>query len=251
MHRVARLLLLLPILAAAQAQSARTQKHLVLQSAEDRRDEYNVILRKVFKRIYDEDVVLSVLCVPSFVPEEAAGILKTSKGYEAFAVTPSASTWSTEYHRFIKEVDAHGKEIPFNPARNTKTGLPTSYRGIKTRLQSRPLSANLAERIKQLWQAKLLEALHPPPEPKDSERVIVLDGVSYYYAMPLQGHGLVTAEGKLVDQNTTVWLMGEFSEVLSRYAKGKASEGELKKALKCVESQRANQTSEVVLNNSE
>src|SRR5438132_486394 len=82
-----RLLLLLLILAAAQAQSARAQKHLVLQSAEDRRDEYNVILRKVFKRIYGEDVVLSVLCVPSFVPEEAAGILKTPKGYEAFALT--------------------------------------------------------------------------------------------------------------------------------------------------------------------
>jgi hypothetical protein len=79
-----------------------------------------VILRKVFKRIYGKDVVLSVLCVPSFVPEEAAGILKTSQGYEAFALTPSSSTWSTEYHRFIKEADAHGKEIPFDPPRKQR-----------------------------------------------------------------------------------------------------------------------------------
>ena len=218
--------------------TAAAQKHLVLQSLEDKRDEYNVILRKVFKRIYGDDVVASVLCVPSFVPEEAAGILKTPQGYKAFALTPSASTWSTEYHRFIKEVDAHGKEIPFNPAKNLKKGLPTSYHGIKTHLQSRRLSPQLAERIKQLWQAKLLEALHPPPEPKDNERVIVLDGVSYYYSMPLQGHGLVAAEGKLVDQNPAVWLMGEFSEALTAYAKGKASESDLKKALRRIETKK-------------
>ena len=215
------------------------QKHLVLQSPEDKRDEYNVILHKVFKRIYGDDVVLSVLCVPSFVPEEAAGILKTRQGYEAFALTPSASTWSTEYHRFIQEVDAHGKAIPFNPANNLKKGLPTSYHGIKTHLQSRRLSPQLVESIKKLWQAKLLEALHPPPEAKDNERVIVLDGVSYYYSMPLGGHGLVTAEGKLVGQNTVVWLMGELSEALTAYAKGKASENDLKKALRRIETKKA------------
>jgi hypothetical protein len=242
MERVVRLLLL-PLVAATLAQPARAQKRLVLQTAEDRQDKYNVILRKVFKRIYGNDVVLSVLCVPSFVPEEAAGILKTPQGYKAFALTPSASTWSTEYHRFIKEVDAHGKEIPFDQSKNTKKGLPTSYHGIKTRLQSRPLPADLAERIKQLWQAKLLEALRPPPETneerKDKERVIVLDGVSYYYAMSVQGHGLVTAEGQPANGNTTVWLMGEFSEALSAYAKGKASEEELKKPLNRVERKRA------------
>jgi hypothetical protein len=85
--------------------------------------------------------------------------------------------------------------------------------------------------------------LHPPPETnedrKDKERVIVLDGVSYYYAMSVQGRGLVTAEGQPANQNTTVWLMGEFSEALSAYAKGKASEEELKKALKRVERKRA------------
>ena len=220
------------------AHTAAAQKRLVLQSAEDKRDEYNVILRKVFKRIYGDDVVLSVLCVPSFVPEEAAGILKTAQGYKAFALIPSASTWSTEYHRFIKEVDAHGKAILFNPAANIKKGLPTSYYGIKTRLQTRPLSAELAARIKQLWDTKLLEALHAKPEPPD-ERVIVLDGVSYYYSMPLPGHGFVTAEGIPASQNTVAWVMGEFSEALSAYAKGQASEASLKKALNRAESKKA------------
>ena len=125
------------------------------------------------------------------------------------------------------------------PRRTSKKGLPVSYRDIKTRMQARPVSADLADKIKQLWQAKLFEALHPPPEPKSNERVIVLDGVTYYYSMPLKGHGLVTAEGKLVDKDTVVWLMGDISESLSAYAKGKASENDLKKTLKRIEHKKA------------
>jgi hypothetical protein len=201
--------------------SADAQQHLKLQSAEDKQDEYNVILRKVFKRIYGQDVVLSTLCVPSFVPEEAAGILHTSRGHEVFAATPSASTWETEYSRFIKQADANGHEVPYNRAENLKKGLPYDYHGIKTRIQTRPVSADLTERIKQLWQAKLLQALHPPKGPDESERYIVTDGVSYYYSMPVQRHGLVAAEGQLILENTPVWLMGELSDKLIGYAKAK------------------------------
>jgi hypothetical protein len=219
--------------------AAAQTSHLKLQSAEDKRDEYSVILRKVFKRIYGSDVVLSTLCVPSFVPEEAAGILQTRQGYQVFAATPSASTWETEYSRFIKQAGPDGREVPYNRAENLKKGLPYDYRGIKVRIQARPVSADLAERIKKLWQAKLLHALHPPRGPDESERYIVTDGVSYYYSMALQGHGTVTAEGQLILENTPVWLMGELSDKLISYAKGKASEEDLKKAVTRVESKKA------------
>ena len=218
---------------------AAQTNHLKLQSAEDRRDEYSVILRKVFKRIYGPDVVLSTVCVPSFVPEEAGGILKTAQGYQIFAATPSASTWETEYSRFIKQAGPDGREIPYNRAENLKKGLPYDYHGIKVRIQTRPVSVDLAERIKQIWQAKLLQSLHPPPGPDESERYIVTDGVSYYYSMPLQSHGTVTAEGQLISENTPVWLMGELSDKLISYAKGKASEDDLKKAVRRVESKKA------------
>lgn len=230
---------LLVIFASVQlTHTADAQSHLKLQSAEDKRDEYNVILHKVFKRIYGPEVVLSTLCVPSFVPEEAAGLLKTTRGYEVFAATPSASTWETEYSRFIKQAGPDGREIPYDRAKNLKKGLPYDYHGINVRIQARPVSTDLAERIKQLWQAKLLEALRPPPEPKSDERVIVLDGVTYHYSMRLPGHGTITAEGQIVDRNTVVWLMGDLSEALSAYAKGKASEGDLKKALRRVENKK-------------
>jgi hypothetical protein len=223
------------------ADSVVAQKYLTLQSAQDRRDEYNVILSKVFKRIYGDDVVLSVVCVPSFVPENAAGILKTALGYEVFSITPSASTWQTEYHRFFKTTDANGKQIPlpWHPAENIKEGLPINYRGIKTRVQSKRVSADLAERIKQVWQAKLFQALNPPHGGDGSERFIVTDGVRYQYSIPLQGHGLVTAQGRLVLKNTPVWLMGELSEVLSAYAQGQASENDVKEVLRRVETKKS------------
>jgi len=219
--------------------TAAAQSHLKLQSAEDKRDEYNVILRKVFKRIYGPDVVLSTLCVPSFVPEEAAGILKTPQGYQVFAATPSASTWETEYSRFIKQAGPDGREVPYNRAENLKKGLPYDYRGIKVRIQARPVSTDLAKRIKQVWQAKLLEALHPPRGPDESERYIVTDGVSYHYSMPLQGHGTVTAEGQLILEHTPVWLMGDLSNKMIAYANGKASEDDLNKAVRRVENKKA------------
>jgi hypothetical protein len=223
-------------------QAAGAQSLLRLQSAEDKRDKYNFDLRAVFKRIYGKDVVLSVLCVPSFVPEEAGGILKTSRGYQAFALVPSASTWETEYWQFSKEVDARGRVIPHPREENLKKGLPLSYHGIKVRLAARPLPSELAEGIRQLWQAKLREALHPPPAKlaeSSTERVVVTDGVNYYYSMPLDSHGLVTAEGQPATENTPVWLMGELSEKLMGYAKGKESGDDLRKALRRVERKRA------------
>jgi hypothetical protein len=215
--------------------TAAAQKHLELKSKEDLQDKYEVFLRKVFSRIYRDDVVLSVLCVPSFVPEEASGILKTSGGYQVFSVTLSDSVWSTEYQQFI---GLEREEIQRRRKERLKRGLPLSYREIKTRIQARPVSADVAERIKQLWQAKLLEALNPPG-PDESERYITLDGVSYQYAMPLRGHGLVTADGKLVLKDTPVWLMGEFAEALSAYAQGRISENVLKKELRRVETKNA------------
>lgn len=215
------------------------QQHLKATSKEDSQP-YAGFLRKVFSRIYRHDVVLSVICVPSFVPEEAAGVLKTPSGYQVFAVTPSASVWSTEYHSmFSRRTDEHNREIRWKPADNIKEGLPVSYRDIKTRIQARPVSADLAGRIQQLWQAKLLESLNPPSGPDESERYITLDGVSYQYSMLLQSRGRVTADGKLVLENTPVWLMGEFSEALAAFAKGKISEDVLRKQLRRVETKKA------------
>ena len=218
--------------------TAAAQKYLELKSKKDRQDKYAVILRKVFARIHQGDVVVAVLCKQSFKNEWAAGILKTPRGYEAFSVTLSDSVWSTEYHQFV---GIQRDEIQRLREERIAEGLPLTYRDIKTRLQAqaRPVPADLAERVKQLWEAKLLQALNPPPGPKESEQYIALDGVTYQYSMPLKGYGHVTADGKLILEDTPVWLMGELAEALAAYAQGRVSEDVLKKALERVEPKRA------------
>jgi hypothetical protein len=238
------LLLLLPA-ELCFADAGKPQSRLELQSTEDQKDAYNVILRKVFKRAYDEDVVVTALFVPSFIPEQACGILRSARGYEAFAIDPSASTWEVEYDRFIygdpkiKEecFDTKGNKIPC-PKTPRKKGLPKSYRDIRTTIHNRPLSSDLADRIRQLWQAKLLEALHPPKQ-DDADRVIMLDGASYQYSTRLPGHGLITASGILGDKGTVVRIMGDLADAIAGYAYGNRSEDYLKKALRRAEAKKA------------
>jgi hypothetical protein len=242
-------LLLLLAAATCLADVGDPQSHLDLQSPEDQQDEYNVILRKVFERAYGDDVVVTALFVPSFIPERACGILRSSRGYEAFAIEPSASTWEVEYDRFIygdKRVkeecfDTKGNKIPCTKTPRKK-GLPESYRGIKTSIYRRPMPSDIAENIKRLWQAKLLEALHPPPKRNDSDRVLMLDGASYQYSMRIAGHGLVTAEGIQGDKGTVARVMGDLADALAYYAYGIRSEDYLKKAVRRAEARHATKT---------
>ena len=235
MNFVVRLLLLLLPAELCFADAGKPQSRLDLQSTEDQRDAYNVILRKVFKRAYDDDVVVAAVYLPGSIPERACGILKSARGYEAFLIDASASTWDVEYDRFIygdpriKEecVDTKGNKIPC-PKAPRKKGLPKGYRDIKTTLRTRPLPSDTTERIKQLWRAKLLEALHPPTN-DNSDRVIMLDGASYLYSMRLPGHGLVTAEGICGDEGTVVRRMGDLADALTFYANGVRSEDYLRR----------------------
>jgi hypothetical protein len=225
--------------------TALAQERLLPESDYNKTDEYYQILKQVFQRLYGDDVVLSVLIVPSFSPEEAAGILKTEGEYKAFILTPSASVWQTEYDRLVEpnvtHLDEKGNELPKeapSPAERKKRGLPDSYRDIKTRLQTKSLPPAVAERLSRIWQTRISETLHPTPTPKneaDSERTFVLDGTSYYFATRLPESGLVIAEGIPADKGTLVWRLMDLAEALGGYAKGKSSLATLQKRLRAVE----------------
>jgi len=225
--------------------AALAQTRLMPESDYDKTDEYRQILKHVFQRLDADDVVLSVLVVPSFSPEEAAGVLKVDEGYKAFVLTPSASVWQTEYDRLVApnvtRLDAKGNELPKetpNPAERKKHGLPDSYRDIRTRVKTRSLPPSVAERLSRIWQARVSEGLHTTPTPKseaDAERTIVLDGTSYYFATRLPDSGLVIAEGRPADKGTLVWRLMDLAEALAGYAKDKSSLKTLEKRLRAVE----------------
>ena len=224
------------------AGNAAAQHYLLPEAGWKKHDAYHVALREVFHRIYNKEVVSFVLVVPSFEPEKAAGVMQTTTGYKAFCVTPSASVWETKNNRAESEaptihLDSRGNELwreKPDPEAWRKRGLPDSYHDISTRFQTRVLPVDVAETLNQVWQKRVSEAFHPPPG-KNADRVVITDGVSYYYSTRLPGRGLVTTEGKPAEKNTLVWRLGDLAEAVSDYAQGKASLARLEKMLRPVE----------------
>lgn len=233
------LLLLLCLAPLKLTPNARAADRLFALSAEDKRDDYYVILQRVFHRIYEDDVVLSVLFAIGTGHEEfSAGIKASPRGFEAFSVSLSASVWSTEYERFMaggKETcydAATNKQIPCPPPKREK-GLPKSYRGIKTVMKTRRLPQDLAMRITKIWQLKVQEALNAPRLTEDERG---LSSLSEYYSVRSNDHNWMTALATAYDKNSDAARISSLAGALQGYAMDAVSLKELLKASKDVES---------------
>jgi hypothetical protein len=222
--------------------TVRAGNRLSKLTREDERDDYYVILRRVFHRTYDDDVTLAAICAIGTGAEEyATGILKISNGYRAFSLFPSASVWSTEYDRFM----AGGKETCFDaatnkeiscPPRKREKGLPKSYRGIKTEIKVRALPPDLAMRIGAVWQHRVQEAMQAPPL-SDWERGALGGLVHYYFARSSNGDW-VAVIGSKGDEKSDAAHMADLVIALQGYSVGAESASELRNALIIVEKKK-------------
>ena len=240
-----RFLFLLPVAAVA---SVVAGERLSALSREDAHDDYYVILRRVFHRIDEKDVMLSAICaVGTGAEEHAAGILRVDGGYAAFSVFPSASVWSTEYDRFMaggKETcfdAATNKEIPCPPQKREK-GLPRSYRGIKTEMKTRPLPNDLAMRITAVWKHEIEEALGAPLLGEWDRGA--LGGLVHYYFVRSASGGSIGAVGSNRNEDNDARRMADLAIALQGYAVHAVSARDLTKVLTTVEQKRPNHAME-------
>jgi hypothetical protein len=205
-------------------------------------DEYYAKIREVFADVLRSDIVVQVLLVPSFQPEEVAGIRRSKKGFEAFAAKPSAHIWTTFNIQEIESgkqrwSDEHGEPIP--PEKNTslpdmKKHAPSDYQQIRVHTDARLISDALTERIRDVWRAMLLDAREPT---KDEDG---LDGEDYHFSMPLPDKGNVSASIWSPRDGRTLALVS-FVDALAKYARGKSDEATLIKLLEPLERKRPNQ----------
>jgi hypothetical protein len=157
---------LLTLVATIKPRTCQAQERLAKLSAEQKEDDYYVIVQKVFHRNCDSDVGVSELFTGTGDEESATGVLTTGKGNEAFALFASPSVWQTEYSRFLRGTKEHcvddaGKTIPCpSPVRSKST--PRSYHDIKAIIKTRFLSPEVAGRIERVWQRRVREALRHP-----------------------------------------------------------------------------------------
>ena len=151
------------------ASNAVAQDHLAPEDDPFAQDEYHAKIREVFADVLHHDILVQVLLVPSFQPEEIAGIRRSEKGFEAFASKPSAQIWTTFNIQEIESgkqrwMDEHDKPIPpeKNPSlTDMKKRAPSDYRQIHVHTHTRPISDALTERIRSIWQDMLVNARKP------------------------------------------------------------------------------------------
>lgn len=218
-------------------QRTEGQSRLARLSVEQEKDDYYVILQRVFHRIYGRDVVVAELFAPGDGNKESAtGVLKMAKGYEAFALFASPSVWKTEYRRFLQGTEEHcvddaGRTIPC-PAKTRSKSAVTSYRDIRVIMKRRVLSADIAGRLEGVWQQRVQEALHRPTF-SDYENTI--GGLEHYYSVRSRNHNWATILGQNSDENTDPGRMAALARALRGYVLGVVSETELTKTLITVE----------------
>lgn len=233
---VAFLLLSIGLIISTQRTEGRNR--LTILSPKEKENEYYVILRRVFHRLYDSDVVVAELfAVGSGDGENGGGVLRTAKGYRAFALFSSPGVWKTELPRFLRGmketcVNDAGNEIPCPPESRPKAA-PRGYDGIKVTMKTRSLSDDLAARIENVWQRKVREALRLPAL-TDDERGFI-GGFEHYYSVRSSGHSWSTVLGQTGGENTDTERMAALANAVKGYALGTDSEKALRTALKQLE----------------
>lgn len=230
----------LPIALAFAVASAVAQDHLTPEDDPFAQDEYHAKIREVFADVLRRDIVVQVLLVPSFQPEEIAGIRRSEKGFEAFASKPSAHIWTTFNIQEIESgkqrwSDEHGDPIP--PEKNPslpdmKKHAPSDYGQIQVHTDARPISGALTERIRIVWQDMLANARQP------TDRDVGLDGEDYHFSTPLRNRGTMGATVWSPSRGKTLALVS-LAEALTEYARGHANEAALIKRLKPLERKKA------------
>ncbi|MEY2510791.1 MAG: hypothetical protein QOE26_1554 [Verrucomicrobiota bacterium] len=198
--------------------------------------EYYAKLREVFAEVYRSNVVLQVVLLPSFEPEEIAGIRETDAGFEAFVAKPSSIIWETYsiYEAETEEqrrADEQGKDFPLDPNSGLvemKRNNPSDFRKITIHIDARPIPTQLKTRIEHVWQRMLLGARHPVNPPNGT------DGETFHFSMWIYGRGFVSAQTWSPDRGKARALT-DLALALPEYARGAGDEKQLIKLLKPLE----------------
>jgi hypothetical protein len=190
--------------------------------------EYNRMIREVFGEIYHSDIVLKVVFLPAFQPEEIAGIRKTETGFESFASRPSSHIWET-YGIYQAEKQNRGAAIdPNSPLAEMKRKFPSDFHDIAIQIQTRQISAQMTERVRRVWQDMLLAAKHP------KVGALGTDGETFHFSMWVYQHGMLSGQVFSPQRGRTLALT-RLAEALAEYAEGKGDEKKLSDLLKPLE----------------
>ncbi len=190
-------------------------------------DSHLLKCRHVFASAFEHEVTLRALVLPSFTKEYVVGIQVGDAGAEAFVLEPSSSIWDTELLDMYKKgeigpsLTSDGKEIPLDQDqayKALKKRAPEDYRAIRAICQARRLPRAVADEIKTLWKAMLLEVRHSEEEDEDG-----LDGITYHFSAWVPGRGDLSGHIWTPEPESKAGQLARLAEALADFARGAAA----------------------------
>jgi hypothetical protein len=196
-------------------------------------DSYLLKVRHVFDQAFDDEVTLRALVLHSRLiigGEFAIGIFVKDGKAEAFVLEPSSYIRASEkLDRCQKAIDTFkedGEKVPpellDEPKDLEKEAI--DYRKIKATRQARPITPELAQQIKSLWDKMLLAVRHP------ERPILIEDGVTYYYSAWIKGWGEISGHHRSDGSGSgpKTRRLTQLALSIGKYARGKVDLDELK-----------------------
>jgi hypothetical protein len=206
------------------ADPASAQDHLVPDvSALVDPDRYLLKIRHIFATGFEHDVAVRAVVLRSFEREYLVGVQFGDSGAQTFVQEASTSIWDTELLEMYKTGEIgpattlDGKLIPLERDKEyqaLKQRTPADYRDIKAIRRARPLPRDLADGIKTLWAAMLVDVRHP----KGSDAG--LDGVTYHFSAWIQGRGDLSGHIWTPKPESKAGQLSQLAESLADFARG-------------------------------
>jgi hypothetical protein len=141
----------------------------------------------VLKEALDSDVVLRMIALPSFVPEQAVAMRQRHGAYEIFALRPSEPVWGYRGRHPGKngniqirpdgDLDFSGAALAGTPAIGT---IPLSKCVVT-------IPTDLAEKLSMAWEHALMQVRF------DSKQDMGADGADFHFAMR-KGHAFLAGQ---------------------------------------------------------
>lgn len=144
-------------------------------------DFYHALLHRVFPDAHRPDVLVAMMVIPSFSPEQVVALRQKGDRYEILALTPELHLWNYAILAMMQEgrllsSDPGAREAQEKEIRELRAALPMDPADVGQKRCSRIIPKDAALAIAARYNEILAE---PPRENEEGE--IVLDGTSFQF----------------------------------------------------------------------
>ncbi len=192
---------------------------------------YLLKVRQIFEQAFDEEVTLRALVIHSrriVEGEFVVGALVRDGQAEAFVLEPSSHIgMSLKLENCQKAINSYkqdGEKVPPELLDRLKDleREAVDFSKIKAIRRARPISLELAQQIKVVWEKMLLDVKHPE-KPIDG-----MDGVTYYFSAWIKGRGELSGHVWSPRSGSKTARLKALAEAIRDYARGKVDLSALK-----------------------